>query len=55
MIHSFDTDEELSNIIKDYLPEDKESEGYGLLLEWVNLDYKAETRERSVLMKKVRI
>lgn len=45
----------IQRIIKDYLPEDKESEGYGLLFEWVNLDYLAETRERSVLMKKVRI
>jgi predicted amidohydrolase/GNAT superfamily N-acetyltransferase len=45
----------ITRIIKDYLPEDKESEGYALLLEWINLDYIPETRERSVLMKKVRI
>jgi len=45
----------IQRIIKDYLPEDKESEGYALLLEWVNLDYIPETPERSVLMKKVRI
>lgn len=45
----------IQRIIKDYLPEDKESEGYGLLLEWVNLAYVPETRERSVLMKKVRV
>lgn len=45
----------VQRIIKDYLPEDVESVGYGLLLEWINLDYIPETRERSVLMKKVRI
>ncbi len=45
----------IQRIIKDYLPEDLESEGYALLLEWINLDYVPEIRERSVLMKKVRI
>lgn len=45
----------IKKIIKDYLPEDTESSGYAILLEWVNLDYVPETRERSVLMKKVRI
>lgn len=45
----------IRRVIKDYLPDDKESEGYALLLEWNNLDYMPETRERSVMMKKVRI
>jgi len=45
----------IKRIIKDYMPEDMESEGYALLLEWVNLDYIPETKERNVLMKKVRI
>ena len=45
----------IERIIKDYLPEDKESEGYAVLLEWNNLDYTPETRETSVMMKKVRI
>jgi predicted amidohydrolase/GNAT superfamily N-acetyltransferase len=45
----------IQRIIRDYLPDDRESEGYATLLEWVNLDYIPETRERNVLMKKVRI
>lgn len=42
-------------VIKNYLPDDKESEGYAVLMEWINLDYMPETKERSVMMKKVRI
>jgi predicted amidohydrolase/GNAT superfamily N-acetyltransferase len=46
----------IQRIIKDYLPDDHDSEGYATLLEWINLDYVPETsRERSVLMKKVRV
>ncbi|TNE79611.1 MAG: GNAT family N-acetyltransferase [Bacteroidetes bacterium] len=45
----------IRKIIKDYLPMDKESEGYGVLMEWTNLDYVAETRQRSITTKKVRI
>ncbi len=45
----------IRRVIKNYLPDDFESEGYALLLEWNNLDYIPETRERIVLMKKVRI
>jgi predicted amidohydrolase/GNAT superfamily N-acetyltransferase len=45
----------IRRIIKDYLPDDKESEGYATLLEWKNFEYVPETKERSVMMKKVRI
>lgn len=45
----------IRRIIKDYLPMDRESEGYGVLMEWNNIDYVPEIRERTVLMKKVRI
>jgi len=42
----------IRRVIKDYLPDDKESEGYAMLLEWNNLDYLPETRERSVMDEK---
>jgi predicted amidohydrolase/ribosomal protein S18 acetylase RimI-like enzyme len=45
----------IRRVIKNYLPDDYESEGYAVLLEWNNLDYIPETRERIVMMKKVRI
>ncbi len=46
---------QIRRIIKDYLPADRESEGHAVLLEWNNIDYVPELKERSVLMKKVRI
>ncbi len=46
---------QIRKIIKDYLPSDWESGGYGVLMEWNNIDYVPETPERSVLMKNIRI
>lgn len=45
----------IRKIIKDYLPFDLESEGYGVLMEWPNLDYVPETPGRQIITKKVRI
>lgn len=45
----------IRKIIKDYLPNDLESEGYGLLMEWANLDYVADTPLKQIIAKKVRI
>jgi predicted amidohydrolase len=36
----------LKRIIKDYLPGDKESDGYATFMEWVNLDYQAEGEQQ---------
>lgn len=45
----------IRKIIKDYLPNDHESEGYGVLMEWTNLDYVPETPGRQIITKKVRV
>ncbi|MHB1278765.1 MAG: GNAT family N-acetyltransferase [Bacteroidia bacterium] len=45
----------IRKIIKDYLPNDQESEGYGVLMEWANLDYIPETPGRQIITKKVRV
>lgn len=45
----------IRKIIKDYLPNDLESEGYGVLMEWPNLDYVPETPGRQIITKKIRV
>jgi len=45
----------IRKIIKDYLPSDKESEGYAILMEWNNIDYLPEIKEQSLTTKKIRI
>jgi len=45
----------IKKIVKDYLPSDRESMGYGIIMEWANIDYVPETPERKIIAKKVRI
>lgn len=46
---------QLRKVIKDYLPGDWESAGYGILMEWVNIDYVPEIPVKNVSMKNIRI
>lgn len=45
----------LKRIIRSYLDEDRESEGYATLLEWVNLDYRSARGRRHQAARPVRI
>lgn len=45
----------VKRVIKGYLPTDRQSEGYAVLMEWANIDYVPEAKEKSVNMRKVRI